>query len=171
MWDIFVRLAVVRGSIEPEKARVKLATKTAFGSIPWGYVRAIVLETTSEKSRKNWCLAHVATSPPHRNPIFTSKMIKNIEKMTVPFTEAAYLQQVVALEGRLCHITAFLQSDGRFCLPHFYGGSETCRFHCKTQQFFMICMPLMGFFFKIIVKRDVFRACRSNGKTGMFWHA
>ena len=108
------------------------------------------------------------TSPPHRNPIFTSKMIKNIEKMTVPFTDAAYLQQVVALEGRLCHITAFLQSDGRSFLPHFYGGSETRRFHCKTQQFAMICMPLMGFFFKIIVKRDVFRACKSNGKTGMF---
>ena len=88
--------------------------------------------------------------------------------MTVPFTDAAYLQQVVALEGRLCHITAFLQSDGRSFLPHFYGGSETRRFHCKTQQLFMICMPLMGFFFKIIVKRDVFRACRSNGKTGMF---
>ena len=169
MWDIFVRLAVVRGSIEPEKARVKLATKTAFGSIPWGY--AIVLGTTIENSRKNWCLAHVATSPPQRNPIFTSKVIKNIEKMTVPFTDAAYLHQVVALEGRLRHITAFLQSDGRSFLPHFYGGSETRRFHCKTQQFFMICMPLIRFFFKIIVKHDVFRACRSNGKTGMFWHA
>ena len=113
-------------------------------------------------------MAHVAISPPHRNPIFTSKVIKNIEKMTVPFTDAAYLQQVVALEGRLCHITAFLQSDGRSFLPHFYGGSETLRFHCKTQQFFMICMPLMRFFFNIIAKRDVFRACRSNGNTGMF---
>ena len=171
MWDIFVRLAVVRGSIEPEKARVKLATKTAFGSIPWGYVRAIVLGTTIENSRKNWCLAHVAASPPQRNPISTSKMIQNIAKMKVPFTDAAYLQQVVALEGRLCHITAFLQSDGRSFLPHFYGGSETRRFHCKTQQFFMICMPLMRFFFEIMQNCDVFRACKSNGKTGMFWHA
>ena len=88
--------------------------------------------------------------------------------MKVPFTDAAYLHQVVALEGRLCHITAFLQSDDRSLLPHFCGGSETRRFHCKTQHFVMICMPLIRFFFKIIVKRDVFRACRSNGKTGMF---
>ena len=88
--------------------------------------------------------------------------------MKVPFTDAAYLHQVVALEGRLRHITAFLQSDGHYFLPHFYGGSETLRFHCKTQQFFMICMPLIRFFFKIMLNCDVFRACRSNGKTGMF---
>ena len=52
--------------------------------------------------------------------------------MTVPFTDATYLHQVVALEGCLGHITAFLQSDGRSFLPHFYGGSETRRFHGKT---------------------------------------
>ena len=67
---------------------------------------------TYQKHRKNWCVAHVAVTPLHRNTSFISNVIKSIEKMKVPFTEPAYLHQVIAFASRMFQNNSFSRSSG-----------------------------------------------------------
>ena len=69
--------------------------------------------------RKNWCLPHRTVTPPHRNWKRRPRSLKSIVFLRVPFTEAAYLQQLNALESCLLQMYRYLQQECRFFYMHF----------------------------------------------------
>ena len=88
--------------------------------------------------------------------------------LKVSFTDPAYLQQVVAFEGRVCEINVFFQSNGDVFCMHICDGPETCTFHCKNVCFFRVLVIMRPIYYKFLVKYDALSTHRNNEKTGVF---
>ena len=111
---------------------------------------------------------HVAVTPLHQNVMFISKVVKHIEKMKVTFTKPACLHQVITCAGREFQTKDFLRSNGRFCVMHFYDGSEMHIIHCKNLWLLMILVFVRSNFNKHIVKCCALSTYKNNDKTGVF---